>query len=464
MDPTTRHDLPPAGEPSLGDLLRALAADASALIRQEMALAKAELKANVAGLVKDAGAVAVGGVLAAVGALVLLGALIGFLGHLMGGHYSLAALIVGLVLVGGGAFLSMSGMKKLGSEQVAPEQTLTTLRDTGDWARAEVAELKATLAGDPVGHGALSHDRMLASSTVTSTGATAETARHARTGTAADERQGRAKKPAAGAKGKADAADEELPVTAPLWKRVAHEFSRDDISNQAAKVAYYFFMSFPPAVMALFGLTGIFGGPKTADWLTAHLSSSLPSEAGAMVKGFMSDVVLKNAPGPLSIGLLLALWSGSNIFSALGDTLNQAYGVKPKRGFVKKKAVALGVMAGPVIAKALGLGDAGQTIWSILQWPLSFLLIVAAFWLIYYILPEKDQSGCKGTLFKSAAISTVIFLLVTLLFRLYISNFGSYSKTYGALGAVIVLLLWMYVTSMVILLGGEISSEMERSK
>ncbi|HET6229197.1 MAG TPA: YhjD/YihY/BrkB family envelope integrity protein, partial [Longimicrobiaceae bacterium] len=320
MDPTTRHDLPPAGEPSLGDLLRALAADASALIRQEMALAKAELKANVAGLVKDAGAVAVGGVLAAVGALVLLGALIGFLGHLMGGHYSLAALIVGLVLVGGGAFLSMSGMKKLGSEQVAPEQTLTTLRDTGDWARAEVAELKATLGGDPVGHGALSHERMLASSTVTSTGATADTARHARTGTAVDERQGRAKKPAAGAQGKADAADEELPVTAPLWKRVAHEFSRDDISNQAAKVAYYFFMSFPPAVMALFGLTGIFGGPKTADWLTAHLSSSLPSEAGAMVKGFVSDVVLKNAPGPLSIGLLLALWSGSNIFSALGDT------------------------------------------------------------------------------------------------------------------------------------------------
>ncbi|HEU0012345.1 MAG TPA: YihY/virulence factor BrkB family protein [Longimicrobium sp.] len=275
----------------------------------------------------------------------------------------------------------------------------------------------------------------------------------------------------------ADDALAPLPASAPLWKRVLREMKRDDVANQAAKVAYYFFLSFPPSLMALFGLTGFFGGAATGDWLTRRLATTLPDEASGLVRGFVDEVVHRNAPGPLSIGLLLALWAGSNVFTALEDTLNAAYGETRRRTFVRRKLLAVGMLAacavlflggsavllgGGGIADALGMGETGRVVWGVLQWPLGFALITGTFWLIYYVLPLRDQSRCKGTLVKAAALAAVIFVLATAAFRLYVTQFGSYSATYGLLGTVTVLLLWMYVTSLVILLGGEIASEMER--
>jgi membrane protein len=256
------------------------------------------------------------------------------------------------------------------------------------------------------------------------------------------------------------------------------ELKRDDIPGQAAKVAYYFFLSLPPLLMAAFGLAGMFGGDATADWLTRQLRGNLPGEASGLVQGFVDEVVRSEHPGLFSLGLLLALWSGSSVFAALEDALNAAYGITEKRGFAQKRLVTLGtllavgvlftagsaaLLAGPALSRALGLGAAGELAWSVAQWPLAFALVVGAFWVIYYVLPNRDQRRCKGVLLKSAAVAAGLWVLATLAFRLYVGNFGSYSKTYGLLGAVIVLLLWMYYTSLVILLGGEISSEMERT-
>jgi hypothetical protein len=120
------------------------------------------------------------------------------------------------------------------------------------------------------------------------------------------------------------------------------------------------------------------------------------------------------------------------------------------------------LLAGPGIARAAGLGPAGEAAWGVAQWPLAFALIVAAFWVVYYVLPERDQRGCRRVLLKASAVAAALWLLATLAFRLYVAGFGSYSATYGLLGAVIVLLLWLYVTSLVILLGGELASEWER--
>jgi membrane protein len=121
------------------------------------------------------------------------------------------------------------------------------------------------------------------------------------------------------------------------------------------------------------------------------------------------------------------------------------------------------LLAGGGISAALGLGEFGRAAWGVLQWPLGFALITATFWLIYYVLPNKDQRGCRMTLLKASAIAAVLFAAASIAFRLYMANFNSYSATYGLLGTVIVLLLWMYVTSLVILLGGEVASEMERA-
>jgi membrane protein len=468
MDTRPRPGVPDAPEPAerpLGELFRALSRDASSLLRAEFALARSEVKQNVRAVARDTVGAALGGFIALLGVLVLLAALVIAAGDLMGDRYALGALVVGVLLLAIGGGLAVLGVKKAGGTPLAPEDALATLRDTGNWARAEASGFRATLTG--AGGVSASSPPLLARGT-----APAESA-------ARDRGPGKTRSGSADVEEEARGRREQrpLPVSAPLWKRVMHEFKADDLGNQAAKVAYYFFLSLPPALMATFGLTGLFGGAATGDWLTGRLTTSLPAEASDLVTGFVTDVVHNKAPGPLSVGLLLALWAGSNVFTALEDTLNDAFGITAERSFVKKKAVAVGMLAacavlflagsavllaGGGISDALGLGSAGRTVWGILQVPLGFALITATFWLIYYVLPNKDQRACKATLLKASAIAAVLFVTASLAFRLYMSNFGSYSATYGLLGTVIVLLLWMYVTSLVILLGGEVASEMER--
>ena len=406
-----------------------------------------------------------GGCTALLGLLVLLAALVVAMGDWMGGRYAVAALVVGVVLLAGGAGLALAGAKKAKQARIAPEASLASLRDTGDWARAEAREFRATLAGSGENGRAATDSaapRLESSATAAEPG---DSHREARP---------EGKQAARAAKVQAP-----LPLSVPLWRRVAHEFQADDLGNQAAIVAYYFFLSLPPALMALFGLTGLFGGRETGDWLTGRLTTSLPQEASALVTGFVSDIVHQNAPGPLSVGLLLALWAGSNVFTAMETTLNAAYGITAKRSFIRKKIVAVGMMAGCAvlflggsavlvggggISDALGLGATGRTVWAILQVPLGFALITATFWLIYYVLPLRDQRHFTGTLLRASAIAAALFVVASLGFRLYVTNFSSYSATYGLLGTIIVLLLWMYVTSLVILLGGEVASEMERTE
>ncbi|WP_420130118.1 YhjD/YihY/BrkB family envelope integrity protein [Longimicrobium sp.] len=455
---------PPPGETPLGELLRTLSRDAAFLVRQEIALARAEVTPSLGTLARNSVLVVGGAVLAAPGALMLLAALVIGVGDLLGRRYALGALLVGGTMLAAGGALIFIGVRRAKQARVAPAETIATLRETGAWASAQVARVRTRgRARRPVrivAERGRRGDRSAGSATARRTGG--EDAR----GTPREDRQRAARQM------------QPLSASAPLWKRVLHEFKADDVSNQAAKVAYYFFLSLPPAVMAVFGLTGLFGGQRTGDWLTGRLTGSLPTEASALVTGFVRDVVHGDAPGPLSIGLLLALWAGSNVFTALEGTLNAAFGITAERSFIRKKAVAVGMLAacavlflsgsavllaGGGISDALGLGQVGRTVWAVLQWPLGFALITATFWLIYYVLPNKDQRGCRMTLLKASAVSAVLFVIASVAFRLYMANFGSYSATYGLLGSVIVLLLWMYVTSLVILLGGEVASEMERS-
>jgi len=452
-----------AGDRPLGELFRRLGADASSLVRHEVALAKLELRRNVRALASDAARAAAGGVIAAIGALVLVEALVFGVGDLLGRRYWLSALLVGVLLLAVGGGLLAAALKHAKAHPFAPGDTLATLRETGDWAKEEAADLRAALAGD-------ARPDVRSSSPAPLLPPPTRGGRPRRS----DASEASTPVPQAEGAGSPVRSTAEPPVTLPLWKRVWREYNDDDIANQAAKVAYYFFMSLPPLLMAAFGLAGVFGGDGTAEWLTANLRRNLPAEAGTLVDGFVTDVVHKNHPGLLSLGLLLALWSGAAVFMALEDTLNAAWHVECTRGFVKRRAVALGTLlavgilflagslvlvAGPAIAKGLGLG----VVWSVAQWPLGFALVVGAFWIVYYVLPNVDHRGCKLVLLKASAVAAGLWLLATLGFRLYAANFGSYSKTYGVLGGIIVLLLWMYYTSTVILLGGEIASEMERT-
>jgi membrane protein len=442
-------------------LARELVNDLALLFRQEIALAQAEIAQNLRGVFRNTGRIAVGGGVALFGAVVLVAFLIVGLGVLLGGAYWLSSLIVAVLLLGGGAGLAVLGAKRIGERSLAPEATMESLRETRDWASVEVDELRTTLRGDPRPH--REAERALREGPrigiVSATDAPAPL--HPGGGTPATRR----------------------PVSDPLYKRVLHEVADDDVLGRGAQVAYFMFTSLPPALLVLFALGGIFGGERLGAFITEQLQGVLPgsaddpNSAAAFVSSFVDQVVTQSAPGPLSIGLLLGLWAASAVFVALTDALNRAYDVEDDRSWFRRRAVAIGVMvgflllflggslvliAGPGIAAAIDLGGVADVAWSLAQWPLAFLMVVGAFFLVYYFLPNRDQRGCKGVLFKSSAIAAALWLVATAGFRLYIGNFGSYGETYGFVGAILVLLLWMYLTGIVILVGGEISSEMER--
>jgi len=278
----------------------------------------------------------------------------------------------------------------------------------------------------------------------------------------------------------AEAAGGDGSRRAPLWSRVPRSFMADQMPAQAAHVAFFAFLSFPPAVLVLFALTGLFGGERVAEWVTNRLEAALPTEASALVDGFVDQVVLQQAPGVLSLGLLIAVWAASNVFAALGSSLETAYKVPAtaRRSWIEQRAVALGVMvvfallfltgsalliAGPGAARALGI-DWAERLWVFLQWPLAMGLVVTACWISYYILPGRDQTREKKPLLIGAVTAALLWVLATAGFRVYIANFGNYTETYGVLGGIIVFQLWLWISALVILLGGELASEMKQSR
>ena len=247
----------------------------------------------------------------------------------------------------------------------------------------------------------------------------------------------------------------------------------DNITGEAAKVAYYFFLSLFPLILVLFALTGLVGGDAAFRWIMTQIQGAVPSESAGYLTQFIAEITNRQRPGLLSLGVVLTLWSASGGFAALGDGLNIIFGVEHPRSWWRRRVIALGllvlgssffiigatlILAGPDIAEALRLGFA----WRVLSIPAAFVPLVLLMWIIYYFLPNRELKHAKGAVLAGAVGGTLLWMFATSLFRLYVANFGSYDKTYGFVGAVILLLLWLYVTAVAILFGGEIAAQLER--
>jgi len=264
----------------------------------------------------------------------------------------------------------------------------------------------------------------------------------------------------------------------PLVRATAKEVLDDGIMGLSAQTAYYFFFSLFPLFLFAAPLVGIIGDKqRIIDRVMTLFAGTLPGDAIDLVRGVVQEVVLaEGAPGLISIGALLAAWAGSNIFNALIDALNRAYDVTETRKWWKKRLLALTsvVAAGLVLVIAmtvmlggeavvkwignrLGLGVSVVTIWMIVQYPIALALLVGTAWMIYSFLPNLRQD--RRQVLIGAAVATVLWVIVTLLFRAYVMNFASYSKTYGTVGGVIALLTWMYLSMLVLLVGGELNAE-----
>ena len=263
-------------------------------------------------------------------------------------------------------------------------------------------------------------------------------------------------------------------------RRVVAEVQQDNCAGYAAALAYYFLFALFPFFLFLTALLGYLPIPNLMDQIMGWLAQVMPGEALSLVQDNVGNLVTKQRGGLLSFGILAALWTSSSAITAISDALNHAYDVEEGRPFWKLRGTAIlltiglsiflissivllmfGPQIGGWLADFVGLGGAFEIAWNILRWPVILVLVITAVAAIYYFAPDVEQSWKWIT--PGSVFAVFLWLLVSLGFSYYVNNFGSYDQTYGSIGAIIILLTWMYVSGFVILVGGEINSVIEHA-
>jgi membrane protein len=266
-------------------------------------------------------------------------------------------------------------------------------------------------------------------------------------------------------------------------KAAVAEFQRDDALGLAAQLAFYLILALFPFLLVLVSLMGTFSSPGLAEQVLGYFREVTPEQVYGIIESYLSDIIAGNrpAPGLFSVGLVIALWSASGAFAALINALNKAYDVEETRPFWKVRGIALlmtlglsvmvmiGVLllvAGPPIGRGIadlfGLGEVFTLVWNVVQWPVALSLMVFTVALLYYFAPDAEQPFRWIT--PGGLIGVLLWVLASVIFRFYVSNFGSYDATYGSIGAVIVLLLYLYISSLTILFGAELNATLVRLK
>lgn len=265
-----------------------------------------------------------------------------------------------------------------------------------------------------------------------------------------------------------------------LARRTIRETIADDCLSLAAQLAFYFFLSLFPAVLFLLALASFFPLNNLTDDVTRLLGPWVSAEVLTLIQDQMTRLANAESGGLLTVGVLGALWSSSAALVSIVSSLNTAYDIEDGRPWWKVRLTAIGltlalaifvlasislILAGPTMATYLGynvgLGTAFEWAWKILQWPVAFALVCVALGLVYYFGPDAEQDWAWVT--PGAVAATVLWLLSSLGFKFYIANFTDYNAAYGAVGGIIVVLLWFYVSALAILVGAEMNAEIERA-
>ena len=268
-------------------------------------------------------------------------------------------------------------------------------------------------------------------------------------------------------------------------KRTLTEFSEDNLTDWAAALTYYAVLSIFPALLAMVAVVGLVGNPHTITKDLTNIVSSLgPSSAAQTFKGPIQSLTKSSGTAGILVivGIVSALWTASGYVGAFTRASNVIYEVEEGRSFIKLRPlqmfvtlvivvllalVVVGlVLTGPVAQKvgsSIGVGSSAVTIWDIAKWPVLLLVVAFIVALLYYSAPNAKLRGLKS-IFPGAVLAVVVWLVASAAFAFYVANFGSYDKTYGSLGAVIIFLIWMWITNVAVLLGAEINAERERSR
>ncbi|MCO8125868.1 YihY/virulence factor BrkB family protein [Acidimicrobiia bacterium EGI L10123] len=270
-------------------------------------------------------------------------------------------------------------------------------------------------------------------------------------------------------------------VPASGWKdvalRVKGEVKEDQVPLLSAGVAFFLLLALFPALAALVSLYGIFADPDQVAQQVRDLTGSLPEDARGLITDQLESITSEQQGigVTLAVSIAAALWAASSGVKHLIGAVNAAYDERESRGFLKLRGLSLGLTVGaiafasvaigviavlPTVADQLPFGSLGQTlvqIGSYVGLAVGFALGLAA---LYRYAPDRDAPRWQWVSW-GAVIGTAVWILGSIAFSVYVSNFGSYGETYGSIGAVIVLMLWLVVTAFAVILGAEINSELE---
>ncbi len=255
----------------------------------------------------------------------------------------------------------------------------------------------------------------------------------------------------------------------------------DDMSTYAAALSYTILLALFPFIIFLLSLLGALGLSQFFDWLLEQAQATLPGDAYGLVEQVINQVQGGSGGGLLSFGIVAALWSASSGVRALMNALNVTYRVEESRPIWKRYPLSVMYTLGLTImlitavglmlfgsqgiewlADQVGLGSAFVTLWTWLRLPVAVALLILAIAVVFYFLPNVDQKF--ALISPGSVLAVVAWILATLGFSVYVSNFGSYNPTYGSLAGVIVLLFYFFISAATLLLGAEVNAVIYHEK
>lgn len=270
-----------------------------------------------------------------------------------------------------------------------------------------------------------------------------------------------------------------------LGRTLIKKISDDDLSGLAAEMSYRFFLALFPFfifVAAFAGfVTDIFDVQNPTDRIVEAIGDTIPEDAASVLREQLDSILAGTNPGLLSVGIIGAVWASASGINTVIKGMNRVYGVEEKRPIWRKYLLALGLTllagasiivaflvlivgqaAGVDIAKRMGLSGAATTLFTFVRWPFAVAAILLAIAFLYWATPNKKIPFRWIT--PGSVLFTAGWLIATYVFGVYVSNFGSYNSTYGALGGVVILLIWLYLTSFIMLLGAQINVVLEQQR
>ncbi|HVQ57380.1 MAG TPA: YihY/virulence factor BrkB family protein [Solirubrobacterales bacterium] len=274
-----------------------------------------------------------------------------------------------------------------------------------------------------------------------------------------------------------------MSKTFQILKRTATEFQDDNLTDWAAALTYYGLLSLFPALIAMVSLIGLFGDPQsTTKTITEIVTEIGPESAADTFAGPVESIASERTTAGFAfvLGVAVALWSASGYVGAFMRASNVIYETPEGRPFWKLRPLQIAVtvamiamtallavglvLTGPVVeavAGPIGIGDTAVTVWDIAKWPVMAALFVTMVSVLYYASPNAKLRGFRFVT-PGSVVAIVVWALASAAFALYVANFGSYDKTYGTLGGLIALLVWLWLTNVSILFGHQLNAEIER--